>query len=731
MPFGKAFLCAACFLSLLLPQRTAMADFVKGAVELTNNTTHYRATDAGGLTTETRTEAFFQRYRLHYDAMLYPQLNLFAGINFEKTTFDNRDMKATYTNLMPRTALTLRTPLYSAGVSFDKREQETKTQGQSSTAVRTTESAFLGFTPLDLPTLDLRFSRMHTYDELRRSADVLQRTFSVSSAYRPVKNLDLSYMTSFNDRTDRLNISETEQRTESARAAYGNVFFDRRATFSTSYTINRQDTTVVRPGNDALRFQVFPFAGLAGISDPPAAGALAATPAVIDGNVTAGTGINIGQQPSFGGDTRLRNIGLDFGVEAEVKHVFVWVDRPLPDSIAVTFSWDIYVSSDNLTWSLHQHLNSAPFGAFDNRFEITVNDVKTRYIKVVTRPLSAAQPVPPGVDVSAIFVTELQAFFDRPASDVTRETEITTEVNDLNLRVNIERTERRTVYYDLYYQNVRRSGDFGSSSLFTNAIGANQRFSEAVTGTARISRELNDNVYGTQGRRSYTVYDGSLMAIWNSLPKLNHNAMLTGTRREGDDETSDSASASIMNTAQVYPGIDASLGATGSLLSRSDGTDSLTRLINFGASFVPHRSLTLTVHYVDMETRQTGPQGTTENFNWSRGAALSYNPVGTLYLQAGVTTYASNTQERETYHTLSGSWSVHQGGGALEIAFTYNESLTPEDASQTWMRVMSPSVRWRMNPRMYLESAYADIRTEGPIQTTESKSVTSSFKMYF
>jgi hypothetical protein len=61
---------------------------------------------------------------------------------------------------------------------------------------------------------------------------------------------------------------------------------------------------------------------------------------------------------------------------------------------------EVWISSNNLNWTLHQTILSAPFGAFDNRFELTFANVSTRYIKAVTDPLS---PVVPGLWLFRIF----------------------------------------------------------------------------------------------------------------------------------------------------------------------------------------------------------------------------------------------------------------------------------------------------------------------------------------
>ena len=45
-------------------------------------------------------------------------------------------------------------------------------------------------------------------------------------------------------------------------------------------------------------------------------------------------------------------MGLDFLILSETNTLFVWVDRDLLPEIASSFSWEVYTSLDNRTWSL-------------------------------------------------------------------------------------------------------------------------------------------------------------------------------------------------------------------------------------------------------------------------------------------------------------------------------------------------------------------------------------------
>jgi hypothetical protein len=126
---------------------------------------------------------------------------------------------------------------------------------------------------------------------------------------------------------------------------------------------------------------------------------------MVDGNVAAGTGINLGL-PLPGGDARFRNMGLDFLVATGINTLFVLVDRDV-SQVADTFSWRIYTSSDNQNWELRQTVAPAFYSPTFNRFEIRFANVTARFVKVVTSPLTPA--IPFATSFRDILVTELQS----------------------------------------------------------------------------------------------------------------------------------------------------------------------------------------------------------------------------------------------------------------------------------------------------------------------------------
>ena len=455
---NKALRSALCvlliLLALVLLPRSASAQGllqgISGLLEFNYSFLSTKTTDSSGVTTKTDATTYNPRFTLSINTNIFPKLNLNAGGVFEKNmSIFKSDVaettRTTLTRVRPYFFLTLNDPLYTAGIGYSRREETTKTSGTPGvTTVNENYTANLSWRPEGFPSIDSQFIRTNTFDEKKTSLDTTTDSFFVTSKY-DYKGLNLRYTAAYTDTNDKLNNLEVKDLIQTGWISYSNSFFNRRVSLSTTYNINHDETTTftLKEGTGEVSLQVFPFAGLSINFD---AGMITHTvtlnpnPALIDGDLTASAGINIGV-PAPATDNRQRNIGLDFVTPTEINRLLLWVDRELPQEIANNFSWDIYISSDNVTWTFVQHLFSAPFGPFQNRFEILFGNVNARFIKVVTSPLTAAAAalVPSFTNPDRIFITEIQAFLNKPVNQVVQGKEKTTRTTHI---YNLEATAR-------------------------------------------------------------------------------------------------------------------------------------------------------------------------------------------------------------------------------------------------------------------------------------------------
>ncbi len=714
------FLCSMLAAGLLVTRGVAVAD-ITGSVELSDTAAESKVSDATGLTSNARVNSLLQRYTLYYTQALYPYLNLRVGGSFDKTinvsTGDAGNARGSDTSIFPSADLTLNNPFVSAGVGVSRREETVEATGAAATTtIQDRQSGYLNFRPEGLPSLDLQATDSHSYDKAHQMTDSKNDMFSVGSRYSPVRNLDLGYTLTLFKNKDLLSGAESDTTTQNGRAAYSNRFFDR-ISFSTDYTAIQSTTETLSGSSGEVAFQVFPFAGLSDISDTPTLEVLSPNQALIDGNITASSGINIGQGVSFGGDTRLRNVGLDFGTANTVNTLYIYVDRQLPASVAGAIAWDLYVSSDNQNWTLSQTGLHGFFNPFLNRFELTFPDVTARYIKASTRPVAVTVLAPPGTDISNIFITELQALINKPAAQAAGKTVLRSDLFDANASVALVKDQ--LLVYSVFFSEAKATGAH-SATFLSNSLSSMKQFNRVFSGNARVAREDSDDPTG-----KIVAYTGSVSLSAVPLPTLSHSLIVSYRTQDLNGQTSRTTTAFLNNAANLYQGVDVNLSGGISYASVATGGTSESTILNGGISIVPNTSLSLNANH--SETQSILPGGMI-NRAVSSSAGIAWSPIQTVYLAYSISKTSATGIKDQTSQNYSATWSPFSTG-ALSFTASYIESwVTPLD---TMDRALAFGALWRLGPRIFLSGSYAVLRSSSPSQLADTKSFNTDLRMSF
>jgi hypothetical protein len=700
---------------------------ISGLLDLNYNFLSTKATDTSGLTTKTNSNTYNPRFSLDINMNIFPNLKLNAGGVFEKniSIFESDDTKtkSTTTQLRPYINLTLSNPLYSAGIGYSRRHETVKTSDSPGvTTVNEDYNAILGWRPEGLPTIDVRLTRNNLFDEKRSIQDITTDSALLSARYA-YKGLDVRYDGTYHGIKDKVNEVDTQQFIHAGMVTYSNLFFDKRVSLNTSYNITHEETETKASGKGGeVTFQIFPFAGLSLIDDTVNPITLDFNPALIDGNLTASSGINIGVPPPLG-DSRRRQIGLDLLNVTEINQILVWVDRDLPPGIASKFSWELFISSDNLNW-VSRPPPSVTFGPFQNRFEINFLNVNARYIKVVTKPLTAADAasVPTFANPDRIFVTELQAFIKRPAEEVKGKTTRTSHILYVDSRARI--LDIPTLFYELSYFFTRTDPSGQQRYTLSNGVSVNHRFSEVFSGRTRVARE--DGAEEGERRTAY-VYNASIVAT--PLKTLRHTLVYSGRWEKKDGTSTSNNSIFLQNNAALYKGIDIYLNGGLNFSTLETGQSQQNTTINFGTNLVPHRTMTINLIYSDTKTEASGGGLPGSSTSTRRGELnLSYHPFETLYLFASGELRKEGGQKLKTLQNFGLTWSPLPEG-ALQFNFFYNESIRSEDHAEE--RIISPSLRWKIATSSYLELSYQLIQNSSQFQKSISNGFGANLKIFF
>ncbi|MEJ2155197.1 MAG: hypothetical protein P8X96_07660 [Desulfobacteraceae bacterium] len=459
-------------------------------------------------------------------------------------------------------------------------------------------------------------------------------------------------------------------------------------------------------------------AGLSSLDISPTDGpALVATPALIDGDVAASAGLDLG----LGGDeTNLTNIGLDFGFSVDVNILRIWVDRRLSAQVANSFSWSIYTSPDNLdtsTWTLLTTVAPANFGIFENRFEITFPRVNTRYIKVVVRPLLPA--VAGAAAFPNIFVTEMEALNSQSGVPVTSKTTSINHNFNFNLRGRI--TKKTTVGYNLYY-NLRTEDPLDlERDQMTNGVYLNHVFNPIFSANASFQHTDETDI---DEESVDDIYNASLRAAW--LRTLSQ--VLTYSSRSSSDDSGDALqNAVILRTnAILYQGWDVFVDIGYGWDEIADGTESTNQNIKGGTNITPFNQLTFNVNYSYKETEQQDVQGDSQVETQVDFQGF-YVPFPNLSIFAKIS-IVDKAAASDTLQNYSINWSPFDQGD-LQLFFIYSEVLRSE--SEQTERTFGPSAKWTITRNLALDLSYTKSTTENVVLKTDTESFSAEFKLHF
>jgi len=700
--------------------REVRAEGLSGYLEYDFSRNDTENKDAGGQSIRTKADSFTQLYNLTLDRKLYPNLNLLAsGIFQEKDiSFDieGAESDTTTTTLRPYVSLNLRTPLYYAEVAYSRNEEKVKASGFSPlTTVRESYVSTLYWSPDRFPDLKIQYSRDRLYDKDRLRSDTITDLYQATSNYRPIEDLSLYYQGTFRNTDLRLSDTTTKEMTNNGRVNYSNNWWRRRITFGLDYNVTNQVLETETSGGGEVGLRVFPFAGLSATSGTPEnVTPLVPNPALIDGDLAAGTGINLGPA----GDTLSRNMGLDFILATEINTLYVWVDRDVTQ-VADAFSWRIYTSDDNQNWVLRQTVSPAVYSPTFNRFEIQFANVNARYVKVVTAPLTPA--VPFASAYPTILVTELQGEIRKPASEVAGTLTSTFQNGTLDFRAVLMESVNLT-YEFTYVFTKRDSGDLRYSA--SNGLSFFRQLGKVFSGRGRVAFENGEE---QTGYREAVVYTASIAAV--PFQTLFQSLTLSGKEETVAGGKDSNISILLYNVAKLYEGIDANLGGGISFQEDAAGRKVRNTQVNAGATFVPNRKVNLTLLYNGTKTVSSGGDLAGEATDSTRAgeADLAFTPVQTVYLFGSYRIERSTSAPSRNILNYSLNWSPFPDG-TLHLTFYYNETIRSDDFKE---RSIVPSLRWYITPRSYVNLSYQNLESETPALTTVSNVYSGTVRVSF
>lgn len=691
-----------------------------------------------GSETNTDIQNFRQLYTLTLDRRLYPNLRFFGQLLAEFQESDGKtetisgaminrsDIDAQDSVLRPYLDLTLKTQQLTLGGNISYRKDHFKRSGgESVTLYQMDKTAVFDWRPESLPSIQTRYLRSDIYDSNRAFQDSDQDFITLSSRYLPVEELELRYYGSYNEGTDHIDDTTSRTTNHSGQAIFARQFFGRMDLYG-SYQITHSITEFESPGEGEFKFQVFANQGLFSINDLPETDTMNSNPALIDGNRDVTAGINIGSSLPLSGDSRLRNIGLDFFSSSRLDSLFVSVLSPspqpeLPSDVASTLGWEVFVSDDNVDWVLWNQPSFVFYDPLRRRFEIEFPSVQTRYIKVTVRPLSPT--VPNSAQFLDIFITEIEAFETIPVSGDVAEFNSTRQNANFSSRIRL--TEDPFLFYEVNYVYRKFDGLGRSSEEWTlsNGLSLNHKITGWLVGGARVAREDSSL---ERGKVTAYRYNASLTAT--PIETLRHTLAFSGYVEDNPDGTRTTNAISLYNNAQLYEGLDAYLNGGYSHTNTETAQRMDTTFVGAGMNIMPHRTVAINLNYSGTETNRSGG-GERDSRTYTRraDAGISYSPLRTLYL-IGTWSWVEQVSRTDWIQGYNVSWSPFPEG-TLQLSFSYIEDIRSQDNRRN--RTIRPYVRWNIRPSTYIDASYSIVKEESDLSKTDSQIFSTSLRIDF
>lgn len=684
-------------------------------------------------TTDTRDEAgqehslesssWLQKYRLSLDAPILPQLVLSAGgvldWSMGNSRVDGLESEFDGKRWSGFSSLKLGGAFLSGGLDYSRRDETSESTSAGVTTrmprlVSDSYSVSVGWRPAELPSLDLQLARTTRYDWAREILDQTAESALLASRYKPVPEVDLGVSFRAGQSEDRLTAVHTRDLSQSLLASYADTFRGGRATTYVSYNASARQSEVSARGTGGMIQTVqVPAAGLSIVEVFPAVPTqvtLNPNAALVDGNLTASAGLNLGYSAAGGGLRQLRDMGAQFAdVVTPVNAVYLWVDRQLPSEIAAAFAWEVYRSDDNVTWTPVAITGAVQFGLLQNRFEIPVERTQARYLKVVTRPIPNTLTVDP--QFSEIFVTEAQFLLLTPADEARGKS--STFGGNLNAAGRVSLLPAAGLAYDVSGTLTHR--DSGSVTwAITNGLSASRRLNRTFAGAGRVERVDSDS---GRGHESTNRWGASL--TMDPLPTLNGALTYSGQYAQNLAGDAFSQTAGLFGRADMYEGIALSAGVThGRGFNEAEqSTESTTG--SASVSLVPNRFFTANGSASYTESAQRGGEAP-DRSDWRAAldVAATVSPFPALALSGGASRFFTKTTSPQTLANFSLSLTPFPGGD-LSIRYGYQE--TYDSSAELRTRVHGPALRWNIRPGWFFDSGYTFQESSAPAEWTRSR----------
>ncbi|MDA3833626.1 MAG: discoidin domain-containing protein, partial [Spirochaetales bacterium] len=526
---------AVFLLTLVCFQGVYAGDDIGGSAHLTYFSTKTKTGEE-----EDRSWSFSQTYNLKASKAFSPKVSFAAnvGINVQETN----EQKTT--RLTPDLRLNVTNEYFNANTGYQITEKGLDVLTMVTDEQRyTTESrnANLSTKSDKYPKVRLRYNEDRGYDHLTvHEKNTKTTNFSGAVDYN-YRFLNFNYGHQNNISDDYVTDKVQETGTNYGKIDFRKSFWANKITSSGSYSINDTNTETKTGGQDVRAAEKKTASkGLYKKETAPTTVELESKPALIDGNKKDSAGINIGES-----ENTCQNIGIDLTSATEVELIYLYTTTPSTSFNKNFFTWAVYYSSDNLSWTQISGKVSKDYDTSENRFEISFTATTARYFKVVN---TANQ------DFYPLYVSEIEAYsYTTYSAFSTTKTERTTQTVLANL--GYKPADWLSLIYDFTQTGQDTKTDTTRRQTHNMNVRAEKELHKYITAWAQYGRRMEyDSAAATEDKTTDTY----LMHFLSSpLTTLDTNFSLNHTvSKKGGETESRNSSALFRIAAKLREGAD-------------------------------------------------------------------------------------------------------------------------------------------------------------------------------
>jgi len=681
----------------------------------------YRSSETKKDHEKTSTWSLTQLYNLGLTKEITSKVSFNAdvGVNVTKDVTETDDEKTTdkKTRLYPDMRLNVSNEYFdaAAGYRLDEKGLDVLTADSDEERFTTESWNYNLYTRLEkYPKLRLRYDQDKNYDHLpvhETNTETKRFSGSADYAYR--------FLNFFGDYTNEISddyVADSTQETNTldGRIDFRKSFWSNKITSSGSYSINERETETKARGEEVSKPEKETVLhGLYAPDPMPGTGALGIDDTLRDGTAN----INIG-------GVNDQNIGVELHPDTEVELIYLYTSTPDPAFDENNFTWAVYSSTDNSTWTPITADASFDYDTIQERFEISFTKTSARYFKVVN---TASDPQPlQARKIEAYSVTTYAPY-------TTTEEETTTQTIQANL--GLRPFDWLSFTYDLN-QDRRKNENEGDS---TTTKQSRQYLSGLVEKGFQVHKYLEVRPY-YQKRLEYEEKDSEdseeettrrstdtyrLYFVSSPLTTLDTDLSLNHWVLKEESETQSKTSSALLHiAAKLREGadldIDGDITRTENLSTDSEST---TKSIHSNLRLELTSVLTTEIEYNINWSKTEAPSGDTTGRTSNAEVTLYWRPSHDFYFRGS---YGVDRDEESGDETSRQDYN-------LNWLLTKKVQLSMDyaiDRNDTIKKTYSSDLSWNLSQVFTLRFGYDWSREEADTET-ETQTITANLSARF